>query len=98
MRSQNLLAHSSLYFVGRPILAGTCVDRLLVRARIFTSRIAATSVVALTPSCSADRAIEVELPPSGFSSTARSQRPIQPGTIGNSLLHESPRFRGWRLA
>src|SRR5262249_52461795 len=35
MRPQNLSAHSMLYLVGRPILAGTCVDRLLVRGGIF---------------------------------------------------------------
>src|SRR5262249_6811869 len=35
MRSQNLSAHSMLYLVGRPILAGTCIDRFLVRGGIF---------------------------------------------------------------
>src|SRR5262249_47723508 len=34
MRSQNLSAHSMLYLVGRPILAGS-VDRSLVRGGIF---------------------------------------------------------------
>src|SRR5262249_24612910 len=35
MRPQNLSAHSMLYLVGRPILAGTCVDGVLVLAGIF---------------------------------------------------------------
>src|SRR5215467_3325762 len=35
MRSQKLSAHSWLYLVGRPILAGTCVDGVLVRGGIF---------------------------------------------------------------
>src|SRR6266576_2336816 len=35
MRSQNLSAHPILYLVGRPILAGTCVEGVLVRGGIF---------------------------------------------------------------
>jgi hypothetical protein len=35
MRPQNLSAHSMLYLVGRPILAGTRVDGVLVSGGIF---------------------------------------------------------------
>src|SRR6516162_7678168 len=35
MRLQKVSAHSIVYLLGRPILAGTCVDRLLVRGGIF---------------------------------------------------------------
>src|SRR5262245_60067625 len=35
MRLQKASAHSTVYLLGRPILAGTCVDRLLVRGGIF---------------------------------------------------------------
>src|SRR5262245_9274685 len=35
MRAQNRSAHSALYLVGRPSLAGTCVDGVLVRGGIF---------------------------------------------------------------
>src|SRR5262245_30335674 len=38
MSPQNFSAHSMLYLVGRPILAGTCVDRSLVRVGIFALR------------------------------------------------------------
>src|SRR5262249_55304737 len=35
MRAQNRSAHSVAYFVGRPILAGTCFEWVLVRGGIF---------------------------------------------------------------